>query len=338
MLDFVKKLPWLLVFGFKNLKIKLFSFFKKDFKDPYRILIKVNNSCNYRCKTCKIWKNKNNSFLSTKKQNKIITKYKNKLFFLSITGGEPFLDSKKLIKFIKNIKLNNSNLKYISINTNCSFPNRVEEVTEELLSNYPKMKIYLGLHYIPNKKWGIEKTGIKMAFDNYKKTIKRVKKIKKKYNNFSFYKMITISKFDDLKSIKEEDDLWINFATWNNFYNNINNDYIEKITNENKIKIINKFLDKNKKNISFLNKQYLYNLKKILSDERKRKCFAGISRNYINQKGETFICSRGLKSRNEMSKDKCANCWTACEANFDLVPYFFLPPFINLHKKDYQNN
>lgn len=339
-----EEIIWLIKVGLKTLKIKIFSYLKEDYSDPYRLLIKVSSVCNYRCAMCGNWKAKEEIFIPEKKQKEIIEKFKNKLFFLSITGGEPFLQEKKLFQFVTNIKKQNPNLRYISINTNGSRPVEIKWFAQKLLTKFPKLNLYVGLHYIPNKKWGIKETGVPKAYSNYKKTKKLVEKLEKKFQRkfslfktrFRFYNIITISKKEDFQFIKKEKDLWLGFAIISTqFYNNIENNYIEKIKDTEKEEMLSKFLKLNKKKMGFLNKKCAKNMKKIFQQKkRKRKCYAGINRMYIDPNGEIFICSRGLKTRAKMNQNMCTNCWTSCEANFDLLADFFLPAILNRHQKD----
>ncbi len=329
----LKYLVWLFKLGFKNLKLKALSCFSKEKRDPYRLLIKIDDSCNYRCSTCGSWK-KNNGFISEDIEEEIISKFKNRLFFLSITGGEPFLKERRLINFVEKIKKRNPNLRYLSINTNCSRSEAVKRFTEAIFQNFSDLRLYLGLHYIPNESWGESKTGVKNAHRNYEKTVTVIKNLQKKYKKrLHFYKTITLSKTEDIEALKEENDLWLNLAVIDEFYNNLKNDYITDFTEKEKGMMIDKFLKLNKKNISFLNKRYLTDLKKIVEKKRRRKCFAGLNRVYIDNRGNEFICSRLLENRKNMSIKKCASCWTPCEANFDLLPYFFLPPIFDSHHK-----
>ncbi len=340
-LNLAEDVFWFIDFGFKNLKIKILSLFNRNYSAPYRLLLKINYSCNYRCVMCENWKNSKKTFISKEKEEEIISNLKNKLFFLSITGGEPFLEEERLIRFVRKIKKANSKLKYISINTNCSRSTSVQNFATKILSEFPRLNIYLGLHYIPNKDWGIKETRIKEAHDNYKNTRRVAEKLENKFRKrFLFYNIVTVSKKEDFHSvIKKEKDLWLGFAIISSeFYNNTDNNYIEEISRKEKIKIIENFLKINKKEMSFLNKRFLSSYKKMLARGiRKRKCYAGINRVYVNPFGETFICSRGVDKRENMSEEKCENCWTSCEANFDLLPDFFLPSIFNHHYKDIYN-
>ncbi len=330
---FFKNIFWLLKLIFKNIKI---SFFPNS-SNIYRLLIKINNNCNYKCTTCNSWKNKKNNFITKKAAHKIAEKFKNKLFFLSITGGEPFLQRKRLVYFIKEIKKTNQDLRYISINTNCSLPLSIYKTAEKLLKDFPDLNLRLGLHYIPSKSWGFEETGNSSARANYKKTEKLLKILTKKYKKrFSFYKMITLGNKKNITFIEKEKDLWLNFAVTSSFYDNLKSETVQNLTKEEKVEIINYFLKKNK--TSFLNKHYLLRLKDTIAEERRVNCYAGINRVYRDEKGKDFICSVGIKARKEMTQESCKNCWTACEAVFDFPPSLFLSTFFNFKKEKFPWN
>lgn len=282
-------------------------------------MVKMGTDCNYRCRMCGSWKSEPET-ISKDKFKFSLQKIKGDLLFLSITGGEPFLNPEVIKMIVEETKEKNKNLKYISINTNCSLPEVVEKTVSELLEDFPDSIIFLGLHRIPNRSWGVEKTRIDSSYQNYKKTENLCKKLKKRYGEkFSFYKTLTISTEKDL-SIDPKDS-WINFAEINSFYGNSENDYIEELNPEDKLKYLRKY-KKNKR--SFLNKTYTRQLKKTIKKGKKRKCYAGINRVYMDSRGVLKICNRGVEKREKMNED-CSSCWTACEASFDLLNDFFLP-------------
>lgn len=343
----LKDFFWLIDFGFKNLKLKTLTALGLKNSQVYRLLIKVNNSCNYRCISCGNWKNKRDTFIPKEKRRGVLKKYNNQLYFLSLTGGEPFLQEKKLFNLVKEIKKRNPKLKYISANTNCSQPEQVEWFSRKLLTQFPDLNLHIGLHYIPNKRWGEKETGIESAYKNYKKTREVVERLEAEFakkslhgKGFTFYNIVTIHKPENFRAINPEKDLWMGFAIINDqFYNNEGKNHIGKITPEEKVEMIDKIIEMNKKNMTLLNKISIKNTKKILKNKiRKRRCYAGINRKYINPQGEIFACSRGIKKRDDMSSETCSDCWTSCESNFDLVADFFLPSILNRHEKDIQNH
>ena len=68
------------------------------------------------------------------------------LFFLSITGGEPFMDIKHLIELIRHAKSKCPNLYRISINTNGYLCGNIEKVINYLLQMLfyvIRMKIFI---------------------------------------------------------------------------------------------------------------------------------------------------------------------------------------------------
>ena len=302
-------------------------------KYKYRLFIKITDICNYQCSICGNWKKKENRWLSSRNQKRIIEKFSNQLFFLTITGGEPFLDSKSLVEFIKKIKAKNPNLKYVSINTNCSLPGQIGSVVTDLITQFPDLKFFIGLHFIPNSRWGVKKTGVKNSFNNYKETLSTLQKIEAIFpGNLTYYKIITINNREDIKVLKGEvkekkGDIWLNFAQIDSFYNNKKNNKVGKIAKKQKTNLIDYFLENNRENLSFLNRRYLKGLKKTIQKGRFQKCYAGINRSFINEKGEEFICFKSLNGREEMNPKKCKYCWSSCESNFDFIPSFFIPSF-----------
>ena len=330
----LQSIPWLLKIALKNIKIKLLLLagLKVDNKYKYRLFLKITDACNYQCLTCGNWKTNQNKWLSKADQEIILNKYSNQLFFLTITGGEPFLNADYLIDFIKSIKNRNPDLRYISINTNCSHPKKIQVVISELINSFPDIKFYIGLHFILNEQWGLKKTGIKTSFENYKKTISILDDIAKNHSgNLIYYKVATISSQKDAMRIKKEinrikGDLWLNFAQIDSFYNNESNNQIREMSDEKKINLIDSFLERRS---SFLNKRYLKGLRKTIQRGRSQKCYAGINRSFINEDGEQFICFKGLKNRDDMSPSKCKSCWSSCEVNFDFLPSFFIPSIFN---------
>lgn len=82
---------------FKLIKFALAYSIKKRFsilfKKPLLVSMNLTASCNSKCKYCLAWKNKDTTDLSTIEWKKIISDLKNEfgLFFLTFTGGEPFI-------------------------------------------------------------------------------------------------------------------------------------------------------------------------------------------------------------------------------------------------------
>jgi MoaA/NifB/PqqE/SkfB family radical SAM enzyme len=315
-----KRGKWYLLLFYKIIVIDLFSFFKKEFLSPYRLIFKITNACNFKCTTCGNWQAKDQIFLSQKKQLEIFEKQKKNVLMLTITGGEPFYNTKYLIDTIVLAKEKLPNLYYVSINTNGYFSEEIHLSVNWLLSKYNFLKIFIGLSYIPNKEWGNRRNNIEDSFDKYEKTLGDLEDMKKIHKNrLSYYLMFTVNNIDDARYIKKEKDFWFTFAEINDFYNNAVFEKIGKMPKEQKEEIIKSFLKNNRK-IGYVTRRFYKNYLNILSQgKRNFMCYAGINRMYYNERGDRFICTRGVKKRKDYPGSICKQCWTQCEGVFDVI-------------------
>lgn len=313
-----KKGWWYLSLIFKILYIKI----NKSKKNVYRLIVKITNDCNLRCVTCGNWKVKKKEYLDLRKAECYFEETNKNLLFLTLTGGEPFLDVDYLLKIIEKAKKECPNLYFISINTNGFFPERVLGVVNILLQRYRFLNLFIGVNHFPNPDWAEKNTGTDKAFYNSRKTINYLSQLEKKFSGcLSFYKMFTINNKKDAGYIEKDKKLWITIAESNDFYNN-KDSYKNILTLDDKRRIVEKFYYLNKKHLSYLNKKFLKEQLQLLEKgERNVFCWAGINRLYVNEKGENFICTRGVRARNQMNKH-CKTCWTPCEAVFDLIQKF----------------
>lgn len=93
------------------------------------VLLMLTNRCNLRCKLCNIWREKAADFAIDKISDLTgdIVSNNSKISCFGITGGEPFLENKKLWSVFKMIEpdLAKKNIQHCNITTNGSFPSRV---------------------------------------------------------------------------------------------------------------------------------------------------------------------------------------------------------------------
>jgi MoaA/NifB/PqqE/SkfB family radical SAM enzyme len=146
---------------------------------PSFLTFSVNNYCNQRCKTCNIWKN--NPIEEKKKElrldeiERIFSQFP-KIFWLTITGGEPFLreDVVEIVKIIcKKSKVN-----VLTLTTNGSLPNTIEKNVKEILMNCKNLTIIVNVSIDGDRELHDKIRGIKGSFDKTVETIKRLKRIK----------------------------------------------------------------------------------------------------------------------------------------------------------------
>lgn len=99
-----------------------------------RVILVLNFDCNLRCKTCRMWRNKNNQF----DENNIHLVLENLSTIASditFTGGEPFLHYDLLLKAISSAKTLFTKIKLDSNNT-LTTVKQLEELYEKGLTNY----------------------------------------------------------------------------------------------------------------------------------------------------------------------------------------------------------
>ncbi len=312
----IKKLNFYL-----NLSFKL-VFNKLRIGQPrfYRLTLKANNDCNLRCSTCGNWRTKRKDYLPIAKARKAFAEAGKDLLFLTITGGEPFINPKHLFSLISEAKKHCPNLYYLSINTNGFLFKEVNQLVNKLLQRHNFLKLYLGLNYFPEEKWTFERTNNKLAFKHSQICLKALKELQLVFpKRLAVYKMLTISRLSDAGFLKKDKDLWMVFAEKSSFYNNQDIAF-EHLDKGDKIKILDLFYRMNKKTLGYLEKRFLKRQRKMLiQGNRPIKCWAGLNRYYLNEKGRKSICIRGLQSRPSMGTRTCSNCWTPCEANFDII-------------------
>ncbi len=310
----VKLLKQVLAAGFSSAKI-------------FRLMISVSNVCNFNCFFCGLWRQTQKKTLDIKTAEKIFSKWGKDLFFLTLTGGEPFLDKDYLISIIEVAKRSSPNLYYLSLNTNGYFSESIFSVINFLLQKYPFLKIYVGVNYWLGPEQGSKITGREDAFYKMEETIEGLRHLKKIFGRrLSYYGILTVNSKGEIEQLTElGDDIWLNFAERSVFYNNTDRKDLGVMNLEEKSFIINDFYRKNKHSLGFLNKMFIHFMKRnIKRQKRLVGCYAGQNRLYFNQEGEQYICSRGLKNKTDKTNEACDQCWTSCEAVFDIIEYLLL--------------
>lgn len=319
-INLIKTITWFSKLGINILQLKIINHFK-EYKKPYRLLIKITDKCNFNCPSCGNWRTDSKKELSEEKLKEIFRKYHKDLFFLTITGGEPFFDDDKLLKIIKLAKKECPNLYYISINTNGYYSQRISGFTRKVFERYDFVKLYFGINYFNDDETAIRKTGRVSTFENLTDTNSELSKLKQMYKNrLSVYDILTVNSVSEVKNLApQKKDLWINFVEIEDFYNNKGVSVDMSLGEVEKNNAVSIFKSANQKNLSILNKVYLFFLEKQLSSNgRPMTCWAGKNRSYVDSNGEEYMCTRKTKKYDKNSK-VCRGCWTPCEAVFDII-------------------
>lgn len=176
-----------------------------------RILIKKSNSpiqlthfvtakCNLRCKHCFYWKSIENSKNElTLEEIRKISKNMGGIFFLLISGGEPFLRD-DLVEIVKTYYSNNK-IKNLSIPTNGILDNKIIKMCKKILDQCPGLSFSLNLS-LDGLREKHDKIRGKGTFNKAIRFYNKTKELKKDYEKFNISILTTINSINQ-KKLKE---------------------------------------------------------------------------------------------------------------------------------------
>ena len=199
-----------------------YLFFKKY---PAEITFFVTAACNFRCNHCftleKIEKARPKNELSLHEIKKI-TQTIPPFLRLTISGGEPFLRT-DLFQICQSF-YKHCHVKFITIPTNASLPEKIVETTEKIVQHCPKafVHISLSLDDIGEKRDNI--VGRQNTFPLLIETAHKLKELKKTYSNLGLG-VITTQTGDNEKGLDEIYDFAIKKLGVDNFGFNIARSY-----------------------------------------------------------------------------------------------------------------
>ncbi len=319
----------------------LWNSFKSNFIDlkyPYKLTIAVTYHCNARCKMCDIWKRKSKGEM--RKDEWVEFFSKNRIPWINLTGGEPFLrnDLIDIVKSMKDIYLLNT--------TTNGF------LTERIVSYSLEMKRFVKRYIITVSIDGPEKLhNYLRGIDVWQKAVNTFKLLRE--NGVESYIGYTITPFnvgmlkETYKSLKRIIP-WLKYQDFHlNFYHesevyydnkgslNINEDFYKLLIRD--IKFI-----KSKKigitPVMFLEHIYLSLVRKYLKTRKSPlPCKSLSSSCFIDSYGNVYPCtifgikignlresdfnlrkifssSKARVIRQMIKSNKCPGCWTPCEA------------------------
>lgn len=292
---------------YKVLKYKLARSGLVNVDTPLVLTFSVTNRCNSRCKTCNIWKNPlPPSEELTLSEIEQIFKSIGDLYFLNLSGGEPFLRS-DIVEIIRLSQYYMSpNLVHIPSNglLTDTIENRVKEILK-VISPKTFLTIKLSLDGIGDAH--DEVRGVKGNFEKLVETYSRLDNIRKAHPNFHLGFNTITSKFN----LAHLDQI-ITYAR------NLNPDsYVTEIA-ENRSELFNvadditpdaqtyknlilNFRESTKQNLRSRRSISKYTeasrlvyydyVVKILSEKRQvLPCYAGLSNAHLNPNGEVWPC------------------------------------------------
>lgn len=174
---------------------------------PINLTLSVTNSCQSRCKTCSIWQMYRGGRGSRcgRVQDEMTLADFEKLFeslghvyFVNISGGEPFLraDLARVVE-LANVLLTPG---VIHIPTNAVMPERIEEVTEDILSRLSasgrKVVVTVKPSFDGLGQLHDEIRGVPGNFEKLLDTLDRLKRLRRRYRNLEVGAGTVISSFN----------------------------------------------------------------------------------------------------------------------------------------------
>lgn len=271
---------------------------------PLSLTFSVTYKCNFRCKTCNIWKDSNGeNELDLLQIDKIFHSLGNSLYWITLDGGEPFL--RKDLAEICKVIYRNCKPAIINIPSNGSLSEETISSVEKILKLCPDtvLIINLSLDHIGDKHDEIR--GAKGAFSRLLNTYDGLKDIKSSFLRVGVNTVISNYNIKDwelicsfVKKIQPDSHIFEIAQLRDEFRNkNLNNIVPEEQSALSLLKQLSKLI--NIANNTVIGKclkiirKYYYSLieKNIIRKRQNIPCFAGIASAYISPYGKVWTCS-----------------------------------------------
>jgi len=110
---------------------------------PINLTLSVSPTCNSRCQTCNIWKKKENDFTS-EEWDKTMASVGQWPFWITISGGEPFLKRDQLVELVK-ICYHRNKPAIINIPTNSLLYALTPKYVEQMCQSIPGTQLIINL-------------------------------------------------------------------------------------------------------------------------------------------------------------------------------------------------
>lgn len=166
---------------------------------PFNYTLLLSTKCNSRCKTCNIWKQVRDE-LTLDEWEKILKSIGTSPYWITISGGEPFLSS-KIVDFVK-LCNNICRPAIINIPTNSLLVSKIRKDVERILNECPNLKLVINLSLDGVGKLHDEIRGIPGSFEKFEQNYQNLKQLKNKYPNLTVGIHSVISRFN-VKYAKE---------------------------------------------------------------------------------------------------------------------------------------
>jgi len=273
---------------------------------PFALTVNVTDRCNSKCKLCKIYR-KNTLELNLGEFEKIFSNFKGDVFWLTITGGEPFL-RKDLVEICKSA-YKNFHPMMMNIPTNGISYEVIAQNAERILNECPKTRITINLSLDHFAERHDEMRGVKDNFRFAMETFKRLRSINhpnltlgintvlSKYNIKDF--LVFSKKLMELKPdtyIAEIAQERVELGNAGLDMHPDLRDYLEAISYFRKNIISTDYRGIAKIIQSFRLRYYELIIKMLKERRQVISCYAGFSSAYISSEGEVWACCVKAKS------------------------------------------
>jgi len=302
---------------------------------PINLTLSVSPTCNSRCKTCNIWKKKEND-LTLEEWDKILASLGRWPFWITISGGEPFLQRDKLVALVK-LCYQHNHPAIINIPTNCLLAALIPRFTEEMCQSIPNTQLIINLSVDGVGGHHDYIRGIPGNFEKARKTLADLKELKNKYSNLTIGIHSVISQFNYQKVDELFD--WAFSQEPDQYITEIAEERVELDTigepitpsAENYSQAINKLIvqikQRNFKGVSKITEafriEYYKNVKKYLQTKKQIiPCYAGLASGQIYANGDVWQCC--------IDADVMGNLR---ENNYDFKKIWFSPKAAEIRKK-----
>lgn len=163
---------------------------------PVSITVNVSPICNLTCKTCNIWKKRENE-LSLEEWKKVFQSMGKSPYWVTFTGGEPFL-RKDLVEIVKAF-YDSCEPKIVNIPTNGVLYPVIAKKVKEVAEHCKNATVIMNISLDGVKERHDEIRGMKGCFDMAVKTLNSLKELKKECKNLEVGVHTVISKFNVLE-------------------------------------------------------------------------------------------------------------------------------------------
>jgi Fe-coproporphyrin III synthase len=324
-----------------------------QFRMPYKLALSLTNECDCKCRNCSVWKtyevkpDLKKEELTAAQLDVFFQKNGAHLFWVAITGGEPFLRP-DLVEIVKSCVARCPNLLLLSIVTTGYSTAQVLEKTSRILEFAPGLKLYVTVSLDGPEAIHEQNRRVKDGFTRSVQTVEGLERLTARHRNLKVRIETVISKqnLDHLDSFLESEIIrqhghCFAFAQESDRYFNQGSGTALQTSNADRIRAVVRRVLVGTRGLSF--EKLMLRIYYRLSDRFFRHphrqvlpCYSGFASVFVGPYGEVRPCvmmpSVGklkdfdfdlralmqaetmLQSRRTIIEDRCPNCWTPCEA------------------------